>query len=131
MKPIVARAGERLALAIGLLCGAVGMAIYGCAASGLAFSLGTPVLMFWGLSSAAQSMMTHRVGLSEQGELQGAIGSLRGVATLAGPALFPLVLAAAVGPLHGFGVPGAPWVRRDRDARRRNVPRARGFAPSR
>ncbi len=109
MKPIVARAGERLALAIGLSCGAVGMAIYGFANNGVAFSLGTPVLMFWGLSSAAQSMMTHRVGPSEQGELQGAIGSLRGVSTLAGPALFPLVLAAAVGPLRGFGVLGAPW----------------------
>jgi DHA1 family tetracycline resistance protein-like MFS transporter len=109
MKPIVARFGERLSLAAGLLCGGLGMAIYGFAPNGFAFSLGTPILMLWGLSSAAQSMMTHRVGPSEQGELQGAIGSLRGVATLAGPALFPLTFAAAIGPLRNLGVPGAPW----------------------
>lgn len=109
MKPIVARFGERMSLAAGLLCGGLGMAIYGLAPNGFAFSLGTPILMLWGLSSAAQSMMTHRVGPGEQGELQGAIGSLRGVATLAGPALFPLTFAAAIGPLRNLGVPGAPW----------------------
>lgn len=109
MKPILARFGERRALLGGLLCGGLGMAIYGLASNGFAFTLGTPILMFWGLSSVAQSMMTERVGPSEQGELQGALGSLRGIASLVGPAIFTLIFAAFVGPLRTLGLPGAPW----------------------
>lgn len=109
MKPLVARFGERLALLGGLLCGGLGMLVYGLAPNGLAFTLGTPILMFWGLSSVAQSMMTERVGPSEQGELQGALGSLRGIASLAGPAIFTLIFALFVGPLRALGLPGAPW----------------------
>ncbi len=66
--------------------------------------------MLWGLATAsAQQIMTRHVAPSEQGELQGAIGSIRGIATLAGPAIFTLTLAAAIGPLKGYGIPGAAW----------------------
>ena len=53
--------------------------------------------------------MTRHVEPNEQGELQGAIGSLRGLAFLIGPSLFSLTLAAAIGPLERFGVPETPW----------------------
>lgn len=53
--------------------------------------------------------MTRHVAPNEQGELQGAIGSLRGIAFLAGPSIFALTLAAAIGPLKAYGVPGAAW----------------------
>jgi MFS transporter, DHA1 family, tetracycline resistance protein len=53
--------------------------------------------------------MTRRVGPSEQGELQGAIGSLRGIAALIGPAIFTLAFTAAIGPLRAWNLPGAPW----------------------
>jgi DHA1 family tetracycline resistance protein-like MFS transporter len=66
--------------------------------------------MFWGLASAAaQQIMTRHVAPNEQGELQGAVGSLRGLAFLFGPAIFSLTLSAAIGPLAKYGVPGAPW----------------------
>jgi MFS transporter, DHA1 family, tetracycline resistance protein len=51
--------------------------------------------------------MTRRVSPSEQGELQGALASLRGVAMLFGPGLFSLTFAYFISPEHLL--PGAPW----------------------
>ena len=108
--PLIKRFGEKNALYAGLVAGALGLAIYGFAPNGIVFCLATPVLMLWGLASAsAQQIMTRHVAPSEQGELQGAIGSIRGIAALAGPAIFTLTLAAAIGPLKSYGVPGAAW----------------------
>lgn len=89
MKPVIARLGERGTMLAGLLCGAAGMTIFGTATTGALFVFGTPLMALWGLASAAaQSIMTRRVSASEQGELQGALGSLAGVASLVGPGLF-------------------------------------------
>ncbi len=107
--PAVRRLGERSALLWGLAFGSLGMALYGLGSNGWVFSLGTPVMALWGLAAAAQQIMTRRVGPSEQGELQGAIGSLRGIAALIGPAIFTLAFTAAISPLRAWNVPGAPW----------------------
>jgi DHA1 family tetracycline resistance protein-like MFS transporter len=109
--PIVKRFGERTALFAGLVCGALGVTIFGFASQGWMFALGTPIMMFWSLvPAAAQAIMTRRVGPSEQGELQGALGSIRGIAALIGPSIFNLTFAAAVGPLVVWNLPGAPWL---------------------
>jgi DHA1 family tetracycline resistance protein-like MFS transporter len=72
--------------------------------------VGVTVMSMWAIAGpAAQGMMTHRVSASEQGELQGAISSLRGIAMLIGPGLFSLVFAWFINPHHGWIVPGAPW----------------------
>ncbi len=109
--PIVKRFGERTALIAGLASGALGVTIFGFASQGWMFALGTPIMMFWSLvPAAAQAIMTRRVGPSEQGELQGALGSIRGIAALIGPSLFNLTFAAAVGPFVAWNLPGAPWL---------------------
>ena len=51
---------------------------------------------------AAQSMMTHRVSEREQGELQGAIGSVRSLAFVIGPGLFSWTFAFFINPKHGL-----------------------------
>jgi DHA1 family tetracycline resistance protein-like MFS transporter len=110
VKPAIDRFGERLALYGGLFFGAAGMIVYGLAPTGLVLNLGTPILMLWGISaSAAQAMMTRRVDATEQGELQGALGSLRGIASLAGPALFTFVYSQSVGRYRDAHLPGAAW----------------------
>jgi len=110
VKPAIDRFGERLALYGGLLFGAAGMIVYGLAPTGLVLNLGTPILMLWGISaSAAQAMMSRRVDATEQGELQGALGSLRGIASLAGPALFTFVYSQSVGRYRDAHLPGAAW----------------------
>ena len=54
-------------------------------------------------------MMTRRVGESEQGELQGAISSLRSLAVIVGPGLFTFTFAYFIDQKHGWSIPGAPW----------------------
>ena len=58
---------------------------------------------------AAQGMMTHRVSEREQGELQGALGSLRSITFIIGPVLFSRTFGWFIDPKHSFQVPGAPY----------------------
>jgi DHA1 family tetracycline resistance protein-like MFS transporter len=107
---MVARFGERRTLYIGQFFGALGMVVAGFARTGMIFFLSIPVMMLWTISSpAAQGMMTRRVSESEQGELQGAIGSLSSLAWIIGPGLFTFTFAAFIDPVRGWNVPGAPW----------------------
>ncbi len=109
--PIVARLGERKALLAGLLCGILGFATFGLAPAGAMFWLGIPLIALWGLSGpAAQGLMTRRVEASEQGHLQGAISSLRGISGLIGPGLFTLTFASFIGLRRDWQLPGAPFL---------------------
>jgi len=54
-------------------------------------------------------MMTHRVSEREQGELQGAIQSLRSIAFVIGPFLFSGIFAWFIDPKHSLYLPGAPY----------------------
>jgi DHA1 family tetracycline resistance protein-like MFS transporter len=111
VKPIVARLGERRSVVLGLTCAAVGLSIFAFAPNSVAFFLGIPVMMFWGVApGAAQSIMTRLVSDGEQGELQGAIGSIRGIANLIGPGIFTLTFSLFIGVLKPLNVPGAPWL---------------------
>lgn len=94
VRPAVKRFGERRTLLIGLLFGAAGFAILGLAPTSLVYWLGIPVFALWGFANPAlQGLMTVRVGPSEQGQLQGALGSLRGIAFLLGPVIFSQTFA--------------------------------------
>src|SRR5437667_670648 len=107
---IVAWLGERRTLYIGQFFGAVGMVMAGIARSGTLYIASIPVISMWNISfPAAQGMMTHRVSEREQGELQGAIGSLRSIAFVLGPFLFSGIFAWFIDPRHSFYVPGAPY----------------------
>jgi len=104
--PTVSRLGVRRALLLGLLAGALGMAIYGLAPSGPWFWLGAPVMALWGLSGPAlQEMMSRLVSPSQQGQLQGANNSSHSITGLIGPALFSGTFAWLLGWL-----PGAPFL---------------------
>lgn len=107
---MVSSFGERRTLYVGQFFGALGMVLAGLAATGTFFFLSIPVMMLWTISSpAAQGMMTRRVSESEQGELQGAIGSLSSLAWIIGPGLFTFTFAHFIEPAHGWNLPGAPW----------------------
>ena len=102
--------GERRTLYIGQFFGAVGMFIAGYAPIGALFLAAVPVISLWNISMpAAQGMMTHRVSEREQGELQGAISSLRSITFIIGPVLFSQVFAWFIAPNHRFHIPGAPF----------------------
>ncbi|HEY4439508.1 MAG TPA: TCR/Tet family MFS transporter [Candidatus Elarobacter sp.] len=102
----VKRFGERVSLFAGIGAGALGEIGCGLAPGTALFFVSLIPLSLWGLApAAAQAMMTRRVAPTEQGELQGAIGSIRGLATLFGPALF--TTAFGLGIAHAL--PGAAW----------------------
>lgn len=107
---MVKRFGERRTLYIGQFFGAIGMFIAGLARNGAVFLSSIPIISMWNISMpAAQGMMTHRVSEREQGELQGALGSLRSIAFIIGPVLFSRTFGWFIDPKHSFHVPGAPY----------------------
>jgi MFS transporter, DHA1 family, tetracycline resistance protein len=111
IRPTVKRFGERTTLVIGLGFGLAGFATWGLAPTGLTFWLGIPLLALWGFASAASlGLMSHLVGPSEQGQLQGANSSLTGIANLLGPALFTQAFALFIGERTDWHLPGAPFL---------------------
>jgi MFS transporter, DHA1 family, tetracycline resistance protein len=107
---MVKRFGERRTLYIGQFFGSCGMLLAGLARNGALFLASIPIISLWNISMpAAQGMMTHRVSEREQGELQGALGSLRSITFLIGPGLFSWTYAWFINPEHSFHLPGAPY----------------------
>jgi MFS transporter, DHA1 family, tetracycline resistance protein len=110
VKRVVAKIGERRTMMIGLLLGVGGYTLFAASRTGTLFWVGIPVLT--GLSlvwPTAQSVMSRHVSASEQGQLQGAINGLRGLAGLVGPGLFTAVFALAISPGSRFPVTGIPF----------------------
>ncbi|HET9372262.1 MAG TPA: TCR/Tet family MFS transporter [Vicinamibacterales bacterium] len=108
--PVVSKIGERATLISGLSLGAVGFAIYGVAPTGWWFGVGIPVMSMFGLyGPAAQGMMTRRVGFGQQGQLQGALNSVVGVAGIVGPTIFSGVFSHFIDP-RGVQMAGAPYL---------------------
>lgn len=111
VRPLVTRFGEPRVLVGGLIAGAAGFAIYGFAPSAWWFTLGIPMVALWGTAGPAlQALMTTRVGATQQGQLQGAVSSLRGVSGLIGPGLFTLTFAQFIGDWSPAQLPGAPFL---------------------
>jgi DHA1 family tetracycline resistance protein-like MFS transporter len=113
VRPAVRRLGEPVALLAGLGCGAMAFVIYALAPNGWLFMSGIVVGGLFGLAyPSLQGMMTRRVGPDEQGQLQGALGSLAGIAAIIAPALFTQVFATAIRPTGpgGGALPGAPFL---------------------
>jgi DHA1 family tetracycline resistance protein-like MFS transporter len=107
---MVKRFGEKITLCTGQFCGAIGMCIAGLARNGATFLASVPVISMWNITfPAAQGLMSHRVSEREQGELQGAIQSLRSITFIIGPVLFAQVFSWFIDPKHSLHIPGAPF----------------------
>jgi len=110
VKPAVKLLGDRNAMLLGLVFATAGFAMFGLSRTGVLFWFGIPVMCLWGLSGpTAQSLMTQYVLPDQQGQLQGAISSLRGLAGLIGPAIFTFSFAFAIRPGSGWHLPGMPF----------------------
>ena len=108
--PLVRRFGERRVLLAGLLAGAVGFFVYALAPTGPLFLAGIPVVALWGLAApSAQGLMTRHVAANVQGELQGAMGSLQGIATVIGPVMFATIFAWSIEAGQHWHFPGAAY----------------------
>jgi len=105
----VRRLGERRTLLLGLTTFTLGNALFALD-NGYVLLLGVIFLCVSIYNAPLQALMSRHVGPGEQGELQGAMGSLRGIATLIGPGLFSLTFAQFSGPWHPLGLLGAPFM---------------------
>ena len=102
--------GEVRTLFTGMACGVAGFTVFAAAPNTTIMLLGMPLLSLWGLSSPPmQSLMSRRVGPSEQGQLQGALMSLFGVAGMIAPLVFTQVFAVAISAGRSTRLPGAPY----------------------
>ena len=108
--PMVKRFGEKKTLYTGQFFGASGMCVAGLAKTGAGLFGSIPIISLWNISMpAAQSIMTRRVSEQEQGELQGAIQSVRSITFIIGPVLFLQTFRWFIDPKHGTPIPGAPF----------------------
>jgi len=110
VKRAVAALGERGAISVGLMFGAAGYAMFGLSKTGMLMWLAIPILngmsVVW---PTAQSIMSREVGPSEQGQMQGAVNSLRGIAGLVGPGMFTYVFSKSIGVGAVIHAPGAAF----------------------
>jgi DHA1 family tetracycline resistance protein-like MFS transporter len=94
VRPAVKKFGELPTALTGLVFGIAGFLVYGWAPTGQAFVAALPLVALWGLTGPAfQALATRLAGVSEQGALQGALSSLRGVSGMIGPITFTQILA--------------------------------------
>ncbi|OOG49388.1 tetracycline resistance MFS efflux pump [Rhodanobacter sp. C06] len=112
VRRLMPKLGERRMILAGLVLCMAGYLWFGLAPSAALFLLAIPLFCLGGLAGPpAQSMMTHLVDPHEQGRLQGALSSLRGLAGILGPAMFANLFALFISdhaPVHQL--PGAAFV---------------------
>ena len=111
VKPAVAFMGERRVLIGSLAAGVAGFLVFGFASTGVIFCTAIPLQALWSLAwPSMQSLITRRVQRSEQGQLQGAIGSMRGIAYMIGPSLFTMTFATFIAMPGKWHLTGAPFL---------------------
>ena len=102
--------GEKRTLYTGWVCGMAGFAVLAAAPTTAISLISIPLLSLWGLGGPAMnSLMTKSVDKSQQGQLQGALMSMFGVAGMIAPLVFTQVFSVAISPKWGFHLPGAPY----------------------
>lgn len=98
--------GEAATLVLGLAFGIAGFSCYGYAPISAWMMAGIPLVGLWGMSGPAQqALMSRLVDPTQQGQLQGALSSLRGVAGMIGPLLFTQSFAYATAHQWPAGLP--------------------------
>lgn len=111
VRPVVRVIGERRAVVLGLGCGALGLAGMGLAPSGWWFASMMPLLAISGFfGPSAQALMTQRVPVNEQGQLQGANASFTGITGMFAPFMFTQTLAFGIALNDGGSASGLPFL---------------------
>jgi DHA1 family tetracycline resistance protein-like MFS transporter len=104
---IAERIGERRTVILGMVLGSIGFAAIGLAPSPAAFWAGLVVIAISGMAfPSLLSLLSKRVGVDQQGQLQGALAILFGISQLIGPILFTNVFAWSIGAGRSLGAPG-------------------------
>jgi DHA1 family tetracycline resistance protein-like MFS transporter len=110
VRAAVPKLGEERALFVGLVMSITGHLLLGLADRGWMMLSFIFVLALGGLAGpAVQAIISRQVSPSEQGELQGALNSLQGIAAIVGPLIGTSLLAAFATDTAQVHVPGAAF----------------------
>jgi DHA1 family tetracycline resistance protein-like MFS transporter len=108
---LVKSVGERNLMLAGYLLGAAGFITMGLANNNMIAWASIPLSALWGLSGPTmQALMSRKVSASQQGALQGANGSMVGIAQFIGPGIFTQTFAYFIGAGRGWNLPGMPYL---------------------
>lgn len=108
--PIVKLLGARRSILTGLTFGIIGFLLYAVGPNDTWVWVAIPVAALWGIyGPAAQTVMSQRVDVHMQGQLQGALGSMMGLASIISPVLYTQIFAKAIDPASPIHLPGAPF----------------------
>ncbi|HLI66710.1 MAG TPA: MFS transporter [Caulobacteraceae bacterium] len=103
--------GERGAVLLGLVIQVGAFLCAGLAPTPIWFWVSMGVFMISGVANASLiSLLSKRVGVDQQGQLQGSLQILFGLTGLVAPLAFTNLFAWAIGPGKGLDLPGAPFV---------------------
>jgi DHA1 family tetracycline resistance protein-like MFS transporter len=95
--PIVKRVGERNAMILGISLAATSALVVAFAYTGAIFFLSIPIASLGGLSSPSlMAIASRQASESEQGRLQGALGSLQGIAMMIAPLVLSQLFATSI-----------------------------------
>jgi len=108
---VVPRLGEYRSALLGLTFGGTGYLLYGLATRGwMMFAIMSSWLLGALVMPSIQALMSHRVEVDAQGELQGAVASLQSLSSIIGPPLFTQVFRRFTAADAAVLFPGAPYV---------------------
>jgi DHA1 family tetracycline resistance protein-like MFS transporter len=108
---VARRIGERGGVILGMVLGVIGFAGLGLAFNPPLFWVASAVVILSGVTfPSLASLLSQRVGVDQQGQLQGAQQILFGLGQLIGPLIFTNLFAWSIGAGRGFGLPGLPML---------------------
>ena len=95
--PIVKRVGERNAMTLGLSLSATSALVIALAYTGTLFFISIPIASLGGLTSPSlMAIALRQASETEQGRLQGALGSLQGIAMMIAPLMLSQIFATSI-----------------------------------
>ncbi len=110
VEPVVKRVGERAALTIGLLFWGLAFTVEGWAPTTFWFLIAIPIGALSSFAGPAlSSLLSQRVAADQQGQLQGAQGSIMSISGLIGPLMFTGVFSYTIADARTVHVPGAAF----------------------
>ena len=108
---VVPRIGERRAIIFGFLLMTIGFLGYAFATQGWMLYVAIAIGSLGGIANpAVQTVMSRQAGPSAQGELQGAVASLNGIAAVISPLFMTQLFSYFSQPAAPLIFPGAPYL---------------------
>ena len=110
-RKVIPKIGEARTLYVGLVLAVVSYIGIGLASQGWMIYAWIPIASLAGLiGPSLQGLMANRVPDDSQGELQGAVASLRSLSAIVAPIILTTIFARASAPDAAVYLPGAPFL---------------------